>query len=143
MKGDERKKKRKTAKEEENDEEEDEEELNTGREASKSPKKRTQSERKAAAATWADDGSLDLYRRRLHELRRQLQDAVDEGKKTFYNNPRPVDYVEEEEQEGENDGDQGGEEGEEEKPKVETGPKFYSPWDVTETASGLWCRVTC
>ncbi|GMF25810.1 unnamed protein product [Phytophthora lilii] len=89
-------------------------------------KKRSQQDRKAAAATWADDGSLDLYRRRLHELRRELQEAVDEGRKTFYNRPKPADYVKEDEKE---------EQKEEE--KEETGPKFFSPWDVTETASGL------
>ncbi|KAE8881004.1 DNA excision repair protein [Phytophthora fragariae] len=132
--GEERRKKRKTSKEEENGEEEDDGEPKTAREGSKSPSKKTQSERKAAAATWADDGSLDLYRRRLLELRRQLQDAVDEGRKTFYNNPRPVDYVEEE---GAQEEKKEEEEEEEEKQKVETGPKFFSPWDVTETASGL------
>ncbi|KAL4151136.1 hypothetical protein PRNP1_008085 [Phytophthora ramorum] len=90
-------------------------------------KKSSKSDKKAVAATWADDGSLDLYRRRLHELRRELHDSVTEGRKTFYNNPQPLDYVEEEETKQE----------EEEETKEETGPKFYSPWDVTETASGL------
>ncbi|RLN02560.1 hypothetical protein BBJ28_00014002 [Nothophytophthora sp. Chile5] len=77
-------------------------------------------DRKAAAATWADDGSLELYRRRLHDLRRELQDSVQAGRTSFYNKPRTVgsDAVEEtEEEEGQ--------------------PAFYSPWDVTETASGL------
>ncbi|KAF1779527.1 P-loop containing nucleoside triphosphate hydrolase [Phytophthora cactorum] len=92
-------------------------------------KKRSKQDRKAAAATWADDGSLDLYRRRLHELRREFRDSVEENMKTFYNNPRPEDYIEEEETTHEED--------DEEQEKVETGPKFYSPWDVTETASGL------
>ncbi|GMF14436.1 unnamed protein product [Phytophthora fragariaefolia] len=128
IKGEDRKKKRKTVTKEEHEEEEDAE-----RDAPQPEKKSSQSDRKAAAATWADDGSLDLYRRRLHELRRQLQEAVDEGRKTFYNNPRPADYVEEEEKEEE----QGEGLGEEEKERVETGPKFFSPWDVTETASGL------
>ncbi|KAG2772310.1 Pre-mRNA-splicing factor ATP-dependent RNA helicase [Phytophthora cactorum] len=91
-------------------------------------KKRSKQDRKAAAATWADDGSLDLYRRRLHELRREFRDSVEENMKTFYNNPRPEDYIEEETTHEEDD---------EEQEKVETGPKFYSPWDVTETASGL------
>ncbi|KAF4037462.1 Helicase conserved C-terminal domain [Phytophthora infestans] len=92
-------------------------------------KQRSKQERKAAAATWADDGSLDLYRRRLHELRREIRDSMAENRKTFYNNPRPEDFVEEEETKtGKHDG---------EDEKVETGPKFYYPWDVTETASGL------
>ncbi|ETK73625.1 hypothetical protein L915_19464, partial [Phytophthora nicotianae] len=92
-------------------------------------KKRSKQDRKAAAATWADDGSLDLYRRRLHELRREFRDSIDEYRKTFYNNPKPEDYVEEEETKtGQDD---------EEDEKIVTGPKFYSPWDVTETSSGL------
>ncbi|KAI9915133.1 hypothetical protein PsorP6_007724 [Peronosclerospora sorghi] len=82
--------------------------------------KKRQGDRKAAAATWADDGCLDLYRRRLHELRREMQDSVTEERKTFYNHPRPKDYVESEDKE-----------------EVDMVPKFYSPWDVTETASGL------
>ncbi|KAG7379050.1 DNA excision repair protein ERCC-6 [Phytophthora pseudosyringae] len=105
-------------------------ELNPGLEPAARPKKNSKQDRKAAAATWADDGSLDLYRRRLHELRRELRDSVDEGRKTFYNNPRPDDYVEEEEEESRN------EEGDEHE-KAESGPRFYSPWGVTETASGL------
>ncbi|RLN06101.1 hypothetical protein BBJ28_00004669 [Nothophytophthora sp. Chile5] len=79
-------------------------------------------DRKAAAATWADDGSLELYRRRLHDLRRELQDSVQAGRASFYNKPRTVgsDAVEEAEEVEE-----------------EGQPAFYSPWDVTETASGL------
>ncbi|KAG7394336.1 DNA excision repair protein ERCC-6 [Phytophthora boehmeriae] len=84
--------------------------------------KNSPKDRKAAAATWADDGSLDLYRRRLHELRRELQASVDEGRETFYNKPQS-----------------GNEEAEEKKEDDETaaGPAFYTPWDITETRSGL------
>uniref|UniRef100_A0AAV1VA89 Uncharacterized protein n=1 Tax=Peronospora matthiolae TaxID=2874970 RepID=A0AAV1VA89_9STRA len=42
-----------------------------------------QDDRNAAATTWADDGSLDLYRRRLHELRCEVQESVTQGRKTF------------------------------------------------------------
>lgn len=85
-------------------------------------------DKKIAAATWADDGSVDLYRRRLHELRQKFQDSVDNARKTFYNNPRPPNSnLEEDKREICTTNDE----------TVEIGSTFYTPWDVIETASGL------
>ncbi|KAG1687475.1 hypothetical protein DVH05_005166 [Phytophthora capsici] len=126
VRGDDRKSSSKPKKTQDSDAESDE--LIVATETTVSLKKNSKQDRKATASTWADDGSVDLYRRRLHELRREFQDSVDEGRKTFYNNPKPDNYVEEEEEKKEEDAEQ---------ERMETGPKFYSPWDVTETASGL------
>uniref|UniRef100_M4BQK0 DNA excision repair protein n=1 Tax=Hyaloperonospora arabidopsidis (strain Emoy2) TaxID=559515 RepID=M4BQK0_HYAAE len=94
-------------------------------------------ERNAAATTWADDGSLDLFRRRLHELRRELQDSVTQGRRTFYNNPKPLVDSVDTEGGGLNKEVEGQREDDEDEKEVEVGPTYYSPWDVTETASGL------
>ena len=97
-------------------------------------------DRNAAATTWTDDGSLDLYRRRLHDLRREWHDSVTQCRKTFYNDPKPVvDFVDAKADEGEGRDIEmkGRQERDEEESEVETRVTHYSPWDVTETASGL------
>ncbi|CAH0481126.1 unnamed protein product [Peronospora belbahrii] len=90
--------------------------------------KRPENDRKVA--TWADDGNVDQYRRRVRELRQEFQHSVTENRKTFYNSPRPsfddkVNVTEHDERETENQVEKMGQD------------QFYSPWDVIETTSGL------